>query len=155
MSLGYNIAYHLHSSITLDCGRNIQLGTIKQFSTYEGLLEGVPSKRSNDNYVEYMRDCAQKDLAKGYQLYLILPERRDYLRTPGDMETQQKYSGTKAEWLPLITCIGRFTSLNNGTTKSELNIMWYQDDFGMGLSEHTLQSIKSMNWDRYATAHEI
>jgi hypothetical protein len=153
MSLEYDIAYHCHCSFSLTGGRRITLKSLAQEMTYGGLLMGTPTSEINDRKVRSIIDRVSKDAAAfGRAPFLVPPARRDFLRERGDMTTIQR-DGWTPEWMPAITCIGRFESLpakDRDMHASALAIIWLQDDYAMPISNAALESIKSIEWASYA-----
>jgi hypothetical protein len=87
MSLDYSASYHCHCSITLAYGVSVTLKSLSQSMTYGGLLEGVPTARMNDRMLQGTIDEARQIPAMlGSAPFLVQPQRRDYLRSEGDME---------------------------------------------------------------------
>jgi hypothetical protein len=83
----YNLAYHLHCSLTLGTGRAVRLTRILQSQTYAGLLEGTPNKRLNDWDIEGALQRAEQMYGSIGKPHLIEPKRREYCRMPGDMDS--------------------------------------------------------------------
>lgn len=168
MSLDYESAYHCHSSITLDCGPSIVLKSIRQSMTYRGLIEGVPDSDLNQIRMESAREEGRKLSVNRTAPYLILPPRRDYFRSPGDMDTMGLEGGEqgflpsafqrrKPEWLPLITCIADFQSVsskNPSMDGSSLAMVWFQDEYALPIAEPVLKSIKGIDWHAHAIDFE-
>ena len=164
MSLDYESAYHCHSSITLDCGVTIVLKSIRQSMTYRGLLEGVPNSDLNRQRVDSACGEGRKLSINQAKPYLIRPECRDYLRTPGDMDALGERGGLlsafrrrKPEWMPVVTCIADFecmTAKNPKMDASSLVIVWFQDEYAMPISEAALRSIKGIDWHAHAVDFE-
>ena len=122
----YNIAYHCHCSLRLDTGREITLDKLTQSRAYAGLLEGTPNKASNDRRIQWALERVKKDNESLGEAYLIEPERRDYLRERGDMQSVLDRQHNRPvemkripEWLPQIECVGMFRSIRpaRDTTK--------------------------------------
>jgi hypothetical protein len=159
----FNIAYNCHCSLRLETGREIYLDTLTQSRAYAGLLEGTPNKKSNDLAIEWILKRTRKDNEFTGGPFLIEPERRNYLRTPGDMQSVLDRQGNRPpemrhipEWLPQIVCVGVFSSLQpaRDTTKnaSLLTIVWYQDDFG--LDSQAMERVRLVDWDQHAVDME-
>jgi hypothetical protein len=144
--------------LTLSSGRKIELRAIHQWLTYEGLLEGIPFKDWNDDNIVSDQREALKYCSQGAEPFLIPPQRRDYSRTPGDMESNIQsgfYRGHEPEFLPEVTCIGIFRShfpkpRDPNKDYSRLVIVWYQDEFGLPTDEQILAQMRSIDWDKYA-----
>lgn len=168
MSLDYESAYHCHSSITLDCGPAIVLKSINQYMTYRGLLEGMPDSDFNQRRMESAREEGRRLSVNRTAPYLIFPHRRDYFRSPGDMDSigpeagEQGFMlsaslGFKPEWLPLITCIADFQSVSSKNPRmdgSSLAMVWFQDEYALPIAESVLMAIKRMDWHAHAADYE-
>lgn len=163
--MDYDINYHVTCSLKHESGRDLILTHFDQSQTYTGLLEGTPNCKSNDWEIENDLEHATKLPYTTDHPYLIPPLRRDYFRTPGDMDvirerTSQypKEWNRDPEWLPLIRCIGCFqsstTSNNPKMDISLLTVLWYQNDFAMPINGDILHAIKILDWDALATDFE-
>jgi hypothetical protein len=150
-SLEYSSSYNCHCLISLDCGREITLTSLKQEMTYAALLEGTPDSETNVRHllglVKRVRNPWRLQ-NPGPPPFLIAPERRDYLRVQGDMASiRSEYR--IPEWMPLITCIGTFESSRISDKKMDascLTIIWFQDNYAMPVSRAALAAIKSIDW---------
>jgi hypothetical protein len=162
--MDFDISYNVRCVLRLTSGREVVLDKLSQSRTYAGLLEGTPNKRSNDHDIQWALDEARRDPASLGEPFLFEPERRDYLRAPGDMQSVLDSQGNRPsgfqhipEWLPQIQCIGIFHSLRpvRDRTKhaSSLTIVWYQDDFGIDAS--AIDRLRSVDWDHHAIDFEF
>ena len=155
----YDTDYHLHCKITLDSGRTIILEELHQKQTYAGLKEGLPYTSLNDRHVDWALETAQKICINESEPLLITPDRRNYLREPGDMEHFRSYSGGRPEWLPLVRCIAGFKSIfparNCNMDGSYLVLVWFQNEFAPPINNAALQKIKSINWESSAVDFEF
>lgn len=165
LHLDFDEIYNVTSSLIQDGGRNLTLKYLDQAHTYAGMLEGTPNRKANDWGIETdLKYAAQYRFAMG-KPHLIEPERRGYLRQPGDMdhirERTSQYPaewGRDPEWLPLIRCIGCFfsttTRKNPKKDMSALTVVWYQNDFAYPIDDAIVDSLRSLDWDRLATDFE-
>lgn len=80
--------------------RSIQLIRLSQRRTYEGLLEGVPTRRFNQRKVQSTVEEVAK--SQRFPVYLVPPKTRPI--------GTGKYVFGEKEALPAIECIGTFTS---------------------------------------------
>ena len=85
---------------------------------------------------------------------MIPPERRDYLREPGDMHSEIDSRSRKVEWLPMVRCIGVFSSIRPARDESKdesyLTFVWFQNKFAMPVAQKILDQIKSIQWNELA-----
>lgn len=164
MSLENDVSHRGHYSISLRCGRKITMKSLMQEMTYGDLIEGVPTSKMNDNKLKWIDERMRRDgWFAGQVPFLIPPVRRDFLREPGDMASNQ-HGGRVPEWMPAITCIGRFASHPtknpnmNGSSlfikSSSLLIIWFQEDYAMPISEIALQAIIAIDWNSHAKDFE-
>lgn len=124
------------------------------------MLEGTPNKQMNESTIQWAMDNARRDSISLGDPYLIEPERRDFLRDPGDMQTVVDRQCDRPlemrhipEWLPQIECIGVFRSIpaarNKSKDASSLTIVWYQDEFGF--DPRAVIQLRSLDWEKHAT----
>jgi hypothetical protein len=156
VGLQYNVAYHLHCQLTLQSGRTITLEALDQAMSYAGLLEGVPTARSNDWYIESSLRVAERLCVEGARPHLITPPRRDYLREPGDMQRiVDDHPHRIPEWLPMVRCIGSFkdvvTAREPGRDLSVLVVVWFQDEYAPPIQEPALGQLLALDWNSLAT----
>jgi hypothetical protein len=156
--LEYDNAYHLHCAITLHSGRSIILEELLQKQTYAGLLEGIPFASFNDQRMKWALETGRTKCINESEPLLIAPDRRDYLREPGDMEHFRSYKGGRPEWLPMVQCIGGFKSIspahNYNMDGSHLVVVWFQNEFAPPISNGALEKMKSIDWESSATDYE-
>jgi uncharacterized protein (TIGR02996 family) len=153
--LRYSTAYHLHCQLPLRSGRTITLEALDQAMTYAGLLEGTPSRESNDRDVEYALREAERYCVAGARPHLIPPPRRDYLREPGDMERVVARSPHHVpEWLPMVRCIGSFKDVvkarDPDKALSVLTVVWFQDEYALPIREPALSRLFELDWEALA-----
>lgn len=153
MNLEYKPSYHLHCGLSLNCGRAITLEALQQKTTYAGLLEGTPIPRINDSIIEGVLENARNISWAGTRPHLVVPPRRDYLRTPGDMSSDRMTPALPQwvpEWLPLVTCIGTFKSVSPARDASKdlsvLTVVWFQDEFALPIKEPAFTQLKALDW---------
>ncbi|HRO02626.1 MAG TPA: hypothetical protein PLS69_03355 [Terricaulis sp.] len=129
-------------TIELDSGRSVECRELHQKLTYEGLLEGEPSRDDND---KQMRGLAGAELryALGGALHLIEPEQSPPRYAPDPHGVLGR--------LPAVTCIGRFESEPVGSAcASTLVIIWFQHRFALPIEEPALSAIRALPWEKLA-----
>lgn len=159
-ALKYDVAYHMRCELTLRTGRTITLESLDQQMTYAGLIEGRPNKRWNDSVVSGAVAAAARNCGSGTEPYLIPPQRRDYLREPGDMQHVRATSpGSLLEWLPMVRCIGSFKDVMKARDPSKdlsvLTVVWFQDEYAPPILEPALGQLLSIDWENLATDVEF
>jgi hypothetical protein len=124
--------------------------------TYGSLLEGAPSALWNREIIDRVLKEAQR-LQIDSRVWLVDPPRRDYFQEPGDMKdvAQQNWI---PEWLPLVQCIGIFTSSGPARDKSKhfstLTIVWFQDEYAPPILEPAISAIRAVEWNSLAADFE-
>lgn len=133
------------AKVMLRSGREIHLCELRQYLTYEGLLEGLPTVEGND-----------RRLARLIEEYRDRPHPGDPFVIPAaqtPIEINRRYPfGTPAA-LPDVTCIGRFTSdpaRDRSRDCSGLVVIWHQDEFALPIAPAVLDQLRSLDWERYA-----
>ena len=131
------------SRIALRTGRELGLQKLTQQLTYEGLLEGLPTTKSNRSRLDRLLAEQRAELNP---VYLVAP-----IETPIDLGPGRTYPFGSPAALPEVTCIGRFRSEPIGGRDplcySELTIIWLQSDFAMPIERSVLDEIARLDWD--------
>ncbi len=135
--------------IDLPSGRRLYLRELRQYLTYEGLLEGLPTAERNKQRLERLvTELRDKPYEGGP--YLIHPN-----------ETPIKYDwggkpypfGTPSA-LPSVTCIGRFDSLEPARDAncdlSGLVVIWFQEEFAFPIEPAMVAQLLAIDWDAHA-----
>ncbi len=119
------------------------LQALYQCRIYEGLLEGLPTRGSNDVTLERYLSLAE-DLFEGRPCGVLEPK-----RTP--IEHVGDYPFGTPEALPPVVCIGRFTAEGGDATRfSELVLVWFQDDFSPAICDEVAEELALVNWSSLA-----
>jgi hypothetical protein len=130
--------------ITLADGRPVVLQELRQFLTYEGLLEGAPTPEMNAHHVQGVV-AQQLRTALGGAVHLIEPA-----ETP--LEDHGHFKKVRAR-IPSITCVGRFLSYQPARVEmcaSQLVIIWFQDSFAPPIADAALVAIRETPWHQLA-----
>jgi hypothetical protein len=156
VELGYNIGFHVHNTITLLSGRDVQLRMLHQRLTYEGWLEGLPSSRENDEMLRSTLKDAQRYCAAGAEPILIQPKRREYHHHPGESFPRRDVAGARwPEFLPSVTCIAVLQSgqLARDSSKvfSDVTVVWFQDEFALPIDPCVIEQLRALDWEQLAT----
>jgi hypothetical protein len=128
-------------SVTLTNGRSIELLRLEQRFTYEGLLEGVPTREMNARTCESLRQ----------QGYLVLSA----VEQPIQMNRRYRF-GTPAR-LPTILCTAVFRSegfTNPILWQSDCQVAWFQARWVMPIDDAALDALRALDWRAHATEWE-
>jgi uncharacterized protein (TIGR02996 family) len=153
--LRYDCGYHLHCQLLLHSGRTITLERLDQSMTYAGLVDGTPTRSSNDYHIEHtLREAETRRFGVG-RPHLIPPPRRDYLREPGDMQRiVDHFPDLVPEWLPKVECVGYFkdvvTARDPDRDLSLLTVVWFQDEYALPIQEPALSQLRELDWESLA-----
>jgi hypothetical protein len=111
-------------------------------------MEGAPWSDWNVRVVTSVMQQA------GSKVFLIPPERRNYLRTLGDMDGLTALKGREPEWLPMVTCVGRFQHHQPvRDTRCDLSILvavWFPNEFAMPIDQDVIEQLRRVDWERSA-----
>lgn len=129
-------------------GHWLRLQELRQYRTYEGLIEGLPTAERNkqrlDHLVREYRDAPYPG-----DPYLIRPAEE-----PVEYIAGRRYPFGTPSALPGVTCIGRFTSArparDEATDYSGLVIIWFQKEFAMPIDSAVGDHFRLLNWERHA-----
>jgi hypothetical protein len=148
---GYDPACHCKAQVRV-AGRTVIVKRLEQEITYGGLMEGVPTRETNDRKLEEPRRAARRRGA-----HLIEPVRRSYLRTEGDMDGLADLP-RPPEWLPMVrvsmTLWSRGGAEREEAYASLLHVVFFQDDFAPPLDDGIAQALQNLDWDREAEDDE-
>ncbi len=137
-------------TIELQSGRSIRLQSLRQWETYAGLLEGLPTEQLNQGIVERILTDERERSPLG-EPYLIPPR-----QTPIDHADEYPF-GTPAA-LPEISCVANFESPEPARDPlqdySVLTVIWFQDDFAFPIDPQVLEQIRALDWEQLAQDFE-
>jgi hypothetical protein len=133
--------------IVLGNGRKIEMRSLMQNGTYEGMLEGIPIRKWNDRLIQEAVVHASKLPSDNSAVHLIEPPRKA-------LESPATWAGQPTECLPSIRCVAWFRSFsaapNPNADFSELTLVWFQGEFALPIDSSVLQSIQNLDWDNLA-----
>lgn len=135
------------AGIRLATGRWIHFTYLTQHSTYGGLIEGVPSRRLNQNMIDRALDKA-RTFGPG-RVALIPPVVTPFDGPQRELDEPPRFY----ERLPATTCFGQFRSDVIGDpyeTYSCLGIVWFQDSFALPIAVEIEAAIRQLDWDQLA-----
>jgi uncharacterized protein (TIGR02996 family) len=136
--------------VPLRSGRFVSLRELRQFGTYEGLLEGLPTREMNQARIERVLG-EERNRASGAEPYLIPP-----VETP--IKREEPYPFGEPAAIPAVTCIGRFRSYDPARDPahdySELVVVWFQREFAPPIDSGVWQQLLAIDWDRHANDYD-
>jgi len=139
--------------ISLDSKRTIALDELHQHLTYAGLLEGLPTRRINKDFLLEIKNVVHDKIWGSTIPYIITPHQAP-IKLSDERKEYYKNKGPNHEplVLPKITCIGHFTSnaITDDFMFSNLTIVWLQEDWAIPIDSMILKQIKCIHWDKYA-----
>jgi hypothetical protein len=134
-------------NIRVHNGREVSVDSIRQWFTYGGLLEGLPTDRMNREMIErLLRD--ERGTGRG-DPYLVPPPVR-----PISYQRDRPYPFGNPETLPSVTCVARLSSSparDQTTDVSVLTVIWFQDDFAFPIDPAVLAHLRDLVWEELAT----
>ncbi|WP_399881812.1 hypothetical protein ACGH7X_04395 [Streptomyces sp. BBFR51] len=139
------------SRITLSSRRSIALAELRLSSTYDGLLEGVPTKRVNEGIVAGRLRVA-REAYPGWPVHLIPPELTETGRTTRLDEP--------IEHLPAVACVGAFESdeidpaHDSGWYFSALVVVWFQHTPDPPSNDDAPAALRELPWQELAKDFE-
>jgi hypothetical protein len=137
------------SPFKLSSGRTVSLWSLEQWAVYAGLLEGLPTRQTNDAEIKHAIDEATR--RDGHAPFLIVP-------TQVPIPYQGRYPFGEPAKLPPVGCVARFHSFEPARDLSkdcsDLTVIWFQDDFAFPLAPDSERAILTMDWDALARDRE-
>jgi hypothetical protein len=138
------------NQIELRSGIVASLRELRQSSTYEGLLEGLPTRERNQQHLEQLQAeyCTHPFHDKPH---LVPP-------TESPIDIGEPYPfGTPAR-LPAVTCVARFTARqpvrDPRAHYSSLTVIWLQDTFAWPPEPPALEQLQAIDWAALASDRE-
>ncbi|WP_437958154.1 hypothetical protein WME76_43985 [Sorangium sp. So ce119] len=133
-------------------GRRLYLRELRQYLTYEGMLEGLPTvERNKEQIEELVSEHRDKPYPGGP--YLIRPT-----EAPIELPEDDPYPFGTPSALPRVTCIGRFDSLDPARDRSShfsgLVVIWFQDDFAFPVDPAVVTQLLAIDWEAHAADME-
>ncbi len=136
------------TTIWLNSGRSVSLRSLRQFHVYEGLLEGLPTKKLNQRIINRTIE-GERQQSGGNEPYLIEPE-----ETPIEYRGERLYPFGEPASIPSVGCVGRFHSFqparNSNEDYSELVLIWFQDHMALPFGKDVLPKILTIDWEKHA-----
>lgn len=137
-----------HVELDLPSGRRLWLHELRQYVTYAGRLEGLPTAEENERDVQRLI-AEYRDRPYPGPPYLIPPT-----ETPSQFLGGTRYPFGTPSALPAVTCIGRFESLSPARDPhcdgSGLVVIWYQEEFALPIDASVVAQLLSIKWEKHA-----
>jgi hypothetical protein len=134
--------------ITLHSGRTIKLLKYYADLTYEGLIEGFSSKKSNDRILQSSQEKAKALFQTSLTIHL-LPPKIKIRELPDIPELPKSYPV-----LPAYCCAAMFHSFEVARNKQKdyslLAVVWFQDDLTQIIASDLLDELQGFDWNQLA-----
>lgn len=135
--------------LELSSGHRLSLRELRQYRTYEGWLEGLPTVEWNQQHLEKLVK-SQRDKPYPGDPLLIQPT-----EAPIEYRQGQRYPFGTPSALPAVTCIGRYESLSpardHAGDYSGLVVIWFQEEFAFPIDPIVISQLLAIDWERHAT----
>ena len=130
-------------------GRRLYMRELRQYLTYEGLLEGLPTAECNKQRLERLVvEHRDKPYYGGPYLIPTTEILIEYIRDG------RPYPFGTPSALPSVTCIGRFESFEPARDKnfdmSGLVVIWFQEEFAFPIDQAVIAHILAIDWNAHA-----
>jgi hypothetical protein len=133
--------------LKLESGREVVLRELQQRSTYEGLLNGLPTREKNQRLLARLKENAHPRY--GVAPYIIAPTEQEIVLPEGETYP----FGTPAS-LPRVQCIARFESVTptaaGAGDASGLVVIWFQEQFQYPPAAEVAAQMKAIRWEVHA-----
>jgi len=134
----------MNDELIIDRNRKVDIKSIKQRLTYDGLLEGLPTKEMNVRILSGVKEEAKK-FCQLEEVYLIEPEENA-------IEYNGSYPFGEPAQLPPVICIVELRSYSayKDTTKdySALGLIWFQNNFMFPIDPQIIEKIKAVPYEK-------
>ncbi len=134
----------MNSDLIIETNINVTIKSIKQWHTYGGLLEGIPTDKLNERIINRVKKEA-KEFSGIEETYLIEPKQK-----PIDYEGKYPF-GSPAS-LPRVTCVAELwhhdVFKNKDKMFSSLCIIWFQEDYAFPIDKDILNKIKEVPFSK-------
>lgn len=134
----------MNSYLIIENNKEVTIKRIKQWHTYGGLLEGIPTDKMNARIIERTKIDA-KEFSRMEEIYLIEPKQE-----PIDYDGNYRFGNPAA--LPGVTCIAELwhNDVFRDTDKmfSSLCIIWFQEDYAFPIDEEIVKAIKKIPFSK-------
>ena len=134
-----------HEKIEIEFAHGVlvQLAELHQKRTYEGLLEGLPTKEMNSQQIQALRN-------EHRSLHLIQPTER-----PIEWEGPTPYPFGTPSSLPPIQCVARLQAREDPVSIREGIFAWFQGTWAPPIEEATLGEFGRLDWVKHSQRQEL
>ena len=131
-------------SIQLSSGRPIWTLSIHFEITYAGLLEGYPSRDTNERLLEHLPRRI-REIYGDWPTHVLEPA-----RTPGNVRDPLPYR--PPEFLPSVWVAGQFDSgpIDRNSDASGAILIWFQDKASLLPGEDVARELQEVDWESFA-----
>lgn len=130
----------MKGELFIEGNKEVTIKRIKQWLTYDGLLEGLPTARMNNGILLDVKEDAKKFCGFD-EVYLIEPP-----LTP--IHYDGKYPFGEPVSLPKVTCIIElwyYTTFRDSEKDfSSLGVIWFQDDYAFPIDKEIIEEMKKI-----------
>ncbi|HEV7694384.1 MAG TPA: hypothetical protein VGO52_26345 [Hyphomonadaceae bacterium] len=141
---------------TMKTRQKIEILELRQHLTYEGLLEGVPTRERNQRQIDGLVASLSEQVSPHWTpppVFLVPP-----FETPISMPDGKPYPFETPARLPSVTCIARlqsYTTRDPDMDYSNLTVIWFQEAFALPIAEDISTQLQQLDWTRLATDYEF
>lgn len=136
--------FNMNGKLIIDGDKEVTIKKIKQWVTYDGLLEGFPTLQMNNRILAGVKEAA-KDFCGIEEVCLIEPS-----QTP--ISYEGKYPFGDPASLPAVVCIAELWYYKACRDKSKdyssLGLIWFQEDYAFPIEEEILRKIREIPYSR-------
>lgn len=136
--------------LRLASGREIALVQFHAVGTYDGMLEGLPTRRVNDRMLARLAAQAEAVFGGGWPIHIVEPA-----RTATDRVANRR--GETVELLPSVTCFGTFESEPKNSDDANpfsgdpfglsiLQVVWFQRDLDQPIGVTASAAVRELDW---------
>lgn len=134
----------MNSKLIIEGDKEVTIKGIKQWHTYAGLLEGLPTTRMNSRILQDLKEDVKKFCGFN-EIYIIQP-----VQSP--IEYDGKYPFGDPVSLPGVTCIAELWHYkpfkNLKKDYSTLGLAWFQNDYAFPIDNEILGKIISVPFSK-------
>jgi hypothetical protein len=134
-----------NGSIKLRAGGEVRVTSLRQWSVYFGLLEGLPTREMNRHTIE---SILAEERQSGEQPHLIEP-----VQTPIELPGGRRYPLGEPARLPGVACVASLVS-THGEGYAQVTVVWFQEEYAFPIDKAVMDQIVSLDWGKLAVSYE-